>query len=305
MLDLVEQSRHYHVIAQAIRFVRSHARRQPGLEEIADAVHMSPHHLQRVFSEWAGISPKRFLQYVTKEFARHRLGDADDSLSVALDAGLSGTSRLHDLMVSCEAMTPAEIRASGRGVSIGFGFAPSPFGEALVAWTARGVCHFAFCTSGLSEMIAGLSANWPDATLTPDHEQAGALLRQIFPEQPTRGKIHLVLKGTNFQIKVWEALLRIEPGQVLSYGQLARQAGSPRAARAVGSALAANAIGFLIPCHRVLREGGDIGEYRWGSERKAAMVAWEASRASAAHEALQGRENLPESRFARLPPPSP
>ena len=284
MLDLVEQSRHYRVIAQAIRFVRSHARRQPGLEEIADAVHMSPHHLQRVFSEWAGISPKRFLQYVTKEFARHRLGDADDSLSVALDAGLSGTSRLHDLMVSCEAMTPAEIRASGRGVSIGFGFAPSPFGEALVAWTARGVCHFAFCTSGLSEMIAGLSANWPDATLTPDHEQAGALLRQIFPEQPTRGKVHLVLKGTNFQIKVWEALVHTEFGQVISYRQLALQSGSPHAQRAVGNALAANSIGYLIPCHRVIRETGDVGNYRWGSERKMALLGWEKARVSSQFE---------------------
>ena len=284
MLDLVEQSRHYRVIAQAIRFVRSHARRQPGLEEIADAVHMSPHHLQRVFSEWAGISPKRFLQYVTKEFARQRLGDADDSLSVALDAGLSGTSRLHDLMVSCEAMTPAEIRASGRGVSIGFGFAPSPFGEALVAWTARGVCHFAFCTSGLSEMIAGLSANWPDATLTPDHEQAGALLRQIFPEQPTRGKIHLVLKGTNFQIKVWEALVHTEFGQVISYRQLALQSGSPHAQRAVGNALAANSIGYLIPCHRVIRETGDVGNYRWGSERKMALLGWEKARVSSQFE---------------------
>ena len=284
MLDLVEQSRHYHVIAQAIRFVRSHARRQPGLEEIADAVHMSPHHLQRVFSEWAGISPKRFLQYVTKEFARQRLGAADDSLSVALDAGLSGTSRLHDLMVSCEAMTPAEIRASGRGVSIGFGFAPSPFGEALVAWTARGVCHFAFCTSGLSEMIAGLSANWPDATLTPDHEQAGALLRQIFPEQPTRRKIHLVLKGTNFQIKVWEALVHTEFGQVISYRQLAHQSGSPHAQRAVGNALAANSIGYLIPCHRVIRETGDVGNYRWGCERKLALLGWEKARVASCFE---------------------
>ena len=281
MLDLAEQSRHFDVIARAIRFICSHARQQPRLEEIADAVHMSPHHLQRVFSDWAGISPKRFLQYVTKEFARQRLGAADDSLSVALDAGLSGTSRLHDLMVSCEAMTPGEIRLAGRGLSIGFGFAASPFGEVLVAWTERGVCHFAFCTSGQAEMISALSARWPEATLTPDQARAGGLLRQIFPETPTRGKVHLVLKGTNFQIKVWEALVRTEFGQVVSYQQLARQAGSPHAQRAVGNALAANSIGFLIPCHRVIRETGDVGNYRWGSERKLALLGWEKARASA------------------------
>jgi len=281
MPDLIEQSRHFDVIAQAIRFIRCHARQQPSLEEIAAAVHMSPHHVQRVFSDWAGISPKRFLQYLTKEFARQRLGAADDSLSVALDAGLSGTSRLHDLMVSCEAMTPGEIRSAGRGLNIGFGFAPSPFGEVLVAWTERGVCHFAFRTSGQGEMVSALSARWPEATLTPDHGRAGELLRLIFPETPTRGKIHLVLKGTNFQIKVWEALVHSEFGQVTSYQQLARQAGSPHAQRAVGNALAANSIGFLIPCHRVIRETGDVGDYRWGSERKLALLGWEEARASA------------------------
>lgn len=281
MPDLIEQSRHFDVIARAIRFIRRRARQQPGLEEIAAAVHMSPHHLQRVFSDWAGISPKRFLQYLTKEFARQRLGAADDSLSVALDAGLSGTSRLHDLMVSCEAMTPGEIRSAGRGMSIGFGFAPSPFGEVLVAWTGRGVCHFAFCTSGPAEMISGLAMRWPEATLTPDHGRAGELLRLIFPATPTRGNIHLVLKGTNFQIKVWEALMHTEFGQVTSYQQLARQAGSPHAQRAVGNALAANSIGFLIPCHRVIRETGDVGNYRWGSERKLALLGWEEARASA------------------------
>ncbi len=283
MPDLTEQSRHFDVIAQAIRFIRRNARQQPSLEEIADAVHMSPHHLQRVFSDWAGISPKRFLQYVTKEFARQRLGVADDSLSVALDAGLSGTSRLHDLMVSCEAMTPGEIRSAGRGLSIGFGFAASPFGEVLVAWTERGVCHFAFRTSGQAEMISGLSARWPEATLAPDHGRAEELLRRIFPETPARGNIHLVLKGTNFQIKVWEALVRTEFGQVVSYQQLARRAGSPHAQRAVGNALAANSIGFLIPCHRVIRETGDVGNYRWGSERKLALLGWEKARASEIH----------------------
>ena len=304
MPPVEDASRHYARVAKAIAFIRAHARAQPTLEEVAAAVHLSPQHLQRVFAEWAGISPKRFLQFLTKEYARGRLAAAD-SLTVAEAAGLSSTSRLHDLMVSCEAMTPGEIRAAGRGIDIGYGFAPTPFGDALLAWTPRGVCHFAFGAAADPRLLDALRSRWPAATLVHDPAQANALAQRIFPRTPTRGRIHLVLRGTNFQIKVWEALLRIEPGQVLSYGQLARQAGSPRAARAVGSALAANTIGFLIPCHRVLREGGDIGEYRWGSERKAAMVAWEASRASATHEAFQGSENLPESRFARLPHPSP
>lgn len=304
MSTVEDASRHYARVAKAIAFIRAHARAQPTLDEVAAAVHLSPQHLQRVFAEWAGISPKRFLQFLTKEYARDRLAAAD-TLTVAEAAGLSSTSRLHDLMVSCEAMTPGEIRAAGRGIDIGYGFAPTPFGDALVAWTPRGVCHFAFGATADARLLDTLRARWPAATLVPDPAQAAVLMQTIFPRTPAQGRIHLVLRGTNFQIKVWEALLRIEPGQVLSYSQLARQAGKPRAARAVGSALAANTIGFLIPCHRVLREGGDIGEYRWGGERKAAMVAWEASRASATHEALQGSENLPESRFARLPHPSP
>lgn len=297
MPDTTEQSRHYDTVAQAIRYIRNHAGGQPRLEEIAAAVHMSPHHLQRVFSDWAGISPKRFLQYLTKEYARQRLGAADDTLSVAIEAGLSGTGRLHDLMVSCEAMTPGEIRATGSGLRIGYGFAPSPFGEALVAWTGRGVCHFAFCTCGREEMIAALAARWPEAALAPDDGHAAVLLGQIFPEKPTRGRIHLVLRGTNFQIKVWEALIHTEFGQVISYSQLARRLGMPRAQRTVGSAVAANSIGFLIPCHRVIREGGVVGDYRWGSERKLALLGWEAAQAG---ERSAGRAAPDDGREAAL-----
>ena len=282
MSTVEDASRHYARVAKAIAFIRAHARTQPALDEVAAAVHLSPQHLQRVFAEWAGISPKRFLQFLTKEYARDRLAAAD-TLTVAEAAGLSSTSRLHDLMVSCEAMTPGEIRAAGRGIDISYGFAPTPFGDALVAWTPRGVCHFAFGATADARLLDTLRARWPAATLVPDPAQAAVLMQTIFPRTPAQGRIHLVLRGTNLQIKVWEALLRIEPGQVLSYSQLAREAGKPRAARAVGSALAANTIGFLIPCHRVLRESGDIGEYRWGSERKAAMIAWEASHVSATH----------------------
>ena len=270
------QSRHYAVIARAIAFIRGHARSQPTLEEIADAVHLSPYHLQRLFADWAGISPKRFLQYLTKEYAKRQLAASADVLTVAEDAGLSSTSRLHDLMVSCEAMTPGEIKSAGRGMAIDYGFAPSPFGDVLAAWTSRGICHFAFCVVGEAAMLAELSTLWPHAVLARDDERARELLLQVFPQTPVRGAVHLVLRGTNFQIKVWEALIHTEFGRVVSYSQLARQAGMPKAQRAVGSAIAANTIGFLIPCHRVIRESGEVGQYRWGPERKLALLGWEA-----------------------------
>lgn len=278
MRDADEASRHYRTVARAIDFLRRHARHQPTLEEVAAAAHMSPFHLQRLFTEWAGISPKRFLQYLTKEYARERLAASADTLSAALDAGLSGTGRLHELMVSCEAMTPAEVRAAGRGLAIGHGLGPTPFGEALVAWTPRGVCHFAFLVEPATATVDEFLRRWPEADHRRDDDAARALLAHIFTATPARGTLHLVLRGTNFQIKVWEALIRTAPGELLSYGQLASRLGMPRAARAVGGAVAANAIGLLIPCHRVIRESGEVGDYRWGPSRKLALLGWEAAR---------------------------
>ena len=268
-------ARHYEVVARAIRYIRQHSYQQPTLEDIAQAVYLSPFHLQRVFSEWAGISPKRFLQYVSKEHAKTRLLTSESVLSVALDVGLSSTSRLHDLMVTCEAMTPGDIQGGGRGLDIGFGWGSSPFGEVLVGWTPRGICHFTFCDQDPQLMEAVLAANWPHASLARDDAQAQGLLDTVFPTEPKPGKVHLVLKGTNFQIKVWEALVHTEFGKVISYQQLAENSGHPNAQRAVGSALAANDIGYLIPCHRVIKGNGEIGYYRWGSERKLAMQVWE------------------------------
>lgn len=277
MRDAAEREcRHYALIARAIEFVRGHVAEQPTLEEIAAAVHLSPYHLQRLFSEWAGISPKRFLQYLTKEYARRQLAASADVLTVADAAGLSSASRLHDLMVSCEAMTPGEIKAAGRGLEIGYGFAPSPFGDVLAGWTARGVCHFAFCVADAATMLGELAARWPQAALARDDGAARALLARVFPRTPTRGTVHLVLRGTNFQIKVWEALIHTEFGRVVSYRELARRLGAPQAQRAVGGAVAANPIAFLIPCHRVIRESGETGNYRWGSARKLALLGWEA-----------------------------
>lgn len=272
-----EQRDQYEMVARAIAYLRANVYRQPPLKELAGHIGLSEFHLQRVFTEWAGVSPKRFLQYVTKEHARQALRDSSDVLTAALDSGLSGCGRLHDLMVSCEAMTPGEIRKLGAGLEIRFGYAPTPFGHAFIGWTPRGICHFEFSDEGCEAAASALRTLWPGAALSADPAGATALAARIFPAVPGPGQLHLVLRGTNFQIKVWEALLHVAPGQVVSYGRLAGMAGSPKAARAVGSALAANTIGYLIPCHRVLRESGEIGDYRWGTVRKIALLAWEAS----------------------------
>lgn len=273
-----ERARQYETVARAIAYIRSHARRQPSLGEVSDSLGLSEFHLQRVFSEWAGVSPKRFLQYVTKEHARRALRRSGDVLSVAFEAGLSSPGRLHDLMVTCEAMSPGEIKAMGAGLEIRHGRAPTPFGDALIAWTGRGICHIEFLDEGAGESaVASLRKDWPAATLVQDAPRAMQLAAAIFRSAPSDAPLHLMLRGTNFQIKVWEALLRVAPGEAVSYTQLAQLAGAPKAQRAVGSAVARNHIAFLIPCHRVIRETGETGNYRWGAERKVALLAWEAA----------------------------
>ena len=278
MPDLLEiRTRQYDTVARAIEFIRSHAQHQPELGEIAAHLGLSEHHFQRVFSEWAGISPKRFLQYLTKEYARQALRRSGDVLSVASDAGLSGPGRLHDLMVTCEAMSPGEIKALGAGLEIRHGTAPTPFGHALIAWTSRGICHLGFFNAdGPLCALACLKLEWPNAKFQPDNSGALAHAAAIFGGSGSARHLHLMLRGTNFQIKVWEALLSIPAGEVVSYTQLAARAGAPKACRSVGTAIAANCIALLIPCHRVIRDSGEIGSYRWGTERKAALIAREA-----------------------------
>jgi len=268
-------ARHYQTVERAIGFIRNNLRQQPTLEEIAQAVHMSPFHLQRVFSEWAGLSPKRFLQHVTKEHAKASLLRSRTVLEVADDLGMSSSSRLHDLMVTSEAMTPGEVQSLGNGLHVGFGMGDSPFGAVCLAWTPRGICHFAFLDQSSQDYEASLFLAWPRARFERDDKKAREWLDEIFPATPGRGCIHLVLRGTNFQIKVWEAMIHTRLGQVLSYGQVAERIGHPRAHRAVGTALSLNDIGYLIPCHRVIQESGGIGQYRWNTERKIAMLAWE------------------------------
>ena len=267
----------YNRIAQAIHFIRSNSHRQPSLAEIARALHLSEYHLQRIFTEWTGISPKRFLQFLSKEYARQALKESKDLLSVSLETGLSGPGRLHDLMISCEAMSPGEIKREGKGLAITYGIGGSPFGTAMVAWTDRGICALSFCKRDCAEEREGLTRTWPAAKLASNHTEAGKLLNQIFNNRAEPGKLHLLLKGTNFQIKVWEALLNIGTSRIISYASLAQMTGSPKAHRAVGTALTENRIGYLIPCHRVIRGNGESGLFRWGSDRKLAILAWEAA----------------------------
>ena len=282
---LEDQARHYALVARAIRHLRAHRLAQPSLDELAAALQVSPTHLQRVFSAWAGLSPKRFLQQLTMQGLREQLQRSGDMLGTALDAGLSGTSRLHELTVRCEGMTPGELKSGGEGVALGFGVGPTPFGPAQVAWTPRGICRLAFGEDGeghdrRARFEDALRLDWPRARLLRDDSRARELLAEVFAQTPQRGTLHLVLRGTNFQVQVWQALLKTRPGDVLSYTDLARAIGRPQAQRAVGSALAANVVAYLIPCHRVIRESGDAGHYRWGDTRKLAMLGRESASAA-------------------------
>lgn len=272
------EKHHYAIVAQAIEFIRQNALQQPTLEKIAEQVGLSEYHFQRVFAQWAGVSPKRFLQFLTKEHAKNALRRSAGILDASMEVGLSTPSRLHDLIVSCEAVTPGELKSMGAGVAIDYGLADTPFGPAAIGTTARGICYFEFISEAETSLQAGLRSSWPCAVLKRNDAAAQVLACKIFARPPTRGKLHVVLKGTNFQIKVWEALLRTDPGNIYSYSHVAALAGYPKGQRAVGSALAANAVGYLIPCHRVIQRGGEIGNYRWGVTRKAALLSWEAAR---------------------------
>ncbi len=274
----------YARIEKAILFLEENFRRQPALGEIATRVGLSEYHFQRLFRRWAGISPKRFLQYLTAEYARELLQQSRSTLEVAYDAGLSGPGRLHDLLVNVEAMTPGELKRGGEGLAIRYGIGPSPFGECLLALTERGICALSFLVDeGREAAIAELRRRWPGADFREDPAAILPVLRRIFDRssEPGGSPLSLHLQGTNFQLKVWEALLRIPPGSALSYEDVAAELGTPGAARAVGGAVAQNPVAFLIPCHRVIRRTGAFGEYRWGSARKKALLGWEAARAEA------------------------
>ncbi len=275
------KNRDYDRIEKAILYLEGHWPDQPGLEDTARAVGLSPFHFQRLFRRWAGISPKRFLQYLTAGNAKRRLRESQSLLEAAYDSGLSGPGRLHDLFVSVEAMTPGEYKSQGEGLSIGYGFHETPFGKALVAVTSRGVCGFSFLgDKGDKPALEELKSNWPKSRLTSEKEKTGLVLGRLFDPGAGRGKLQILLKGTAFQIKVWEALLRIPPGAVCAYKDVAKRIGVPKASRAVGTAIGQNPIAYLIPCHRVIRETGVIGDYRWGTARKKAILAWEEAKST-------------------------
>jgi AraC family transcriptional regulator of adaptative response/methylated-DNA-[protein]-cysteine methyltransferase len=262
----------YETVAKAIRFVRARVDEQPTLTDVAAHVGMSEFHLQRTFTAWAGISPKRFLQVLTAERARALLSSSRDVLDAAVSAGLSGPGRLHDLTVACFAMTPGEI---AKGADVRFGFADSPYGRVIVGRTDRGVCHLQFVDHSVASASAALASAWPQARRVRDDAAAREIVDDMFAHTRARRAVPVVLRGTNFQVQVWRALVSVPAGQVVSYGALAHAVGKPSAARAVGAAVGANSVALLIPCHRVIREDGGLGGYRWGTGRKDVILARE------------------------------
>jgi AraC family transcriptional regulator of adaptative response/methylated-DNA-[protein]-cysteine methyltransferase len=273
----------YQRIEKAIQFLAQNYHEQPSLEEVARSVNLSEYHFQRLFRRWAGISPKRLVQFLTLEHAKKVLEESRSVLDATYDAGLSSPSRLHDLFVNVEAMTPGEFKAKGAGLDISYGFHPSPFGECLLAVTERGICGLGFVRDGgRAQALADFKRRWPAAEFRENFQKTRTYIGRIFGSKK-RNRAHpmkLLLIGTNFQIKVWEALLRIPPGSVVSYEDLARRLGKPSAARAVGSAVGRNPLSFLIPCHRAIRKMGITGDYHWGAARKKAILAWEAAHCS-------------------------
>jgi AraC family transcriptional regulator, regulatory protein of adaptative response / methylated-DNA-[protein]-cysteine methyltransferase len=268
----------YERIASVIRYLDRHHTIQPDLNALAQSVGLSPFHFHRLFSTWAGITPKDFLQCLTLEHARNLLRKGDNILDAALNAGLSGPGRLHDLCVTLEAASPGEMKAGGAGLKVDYGFAMTPFGEAIIGETARGICHLSFLNgNGRDGARRLLFEQWPAARLQCNDQRAEELAGKIFarPESETRLRLRAFVRGTPFQLRVWRALLLVPAGALTSYGRLSAAIQQPSAARAVGSAVGANPIAFLIPCHRVIRETGVLGNYHWDPVRKRVILAWE------------------------------
>ncbi len=270
-------------VAAAVRFLSARRDAPPTLAEVAAHVGLSPFHFNRLFRRWAGITPKRFLGVLRAQAASGALRRGESVLAAALGAGLSGPGRLHDLLVTFEAATPGEIRRRGQGLEIRWGRCASPFGTLTAAQTPRGLCHLAFGDEARHEAPAALRAAWGRARLLRDDAVAARVVAQLWPASPPqrRSRLALHVAGTNFQLRVWRALLELARDETTTYGDLARALRAPRAARAVGRAVGANPVAWLIPCHRVLRENGALGGYRWGEDRKRAMLAWEALRPTA------------------------
>ena len=270
----------YQRIENIIEYLGENFREQPTLDQLAERAHLSSFHFQRMFKKWVGISPKRFVQYLTIDYARKLLNESTDLLSTSIESGLSGPGRLYDLFVAVESVTPGEYKQRGQGLNIDYGIHQSPFGNCLLGMTQRGICSLSFHDSlNDQEAVHYLNQKWPRAVLKHNPERTRSFFRKIFEsnEHNKSDKIPLHLEGTNFQIKVWEALLKIPTGHLVCYEDIARLIHQPRAVRAVGQAIARNPISLLIPCHRVIRKMGNFGNYQWGSTRKKMLIAWEAS----------------------------
>jgi len=275
--DLKQLSDDYLRIEQAILYLENHYKDQPSLEEVAANIGLSEYHFQRLFTRWAGVSPKRFLQFVTKEGAKDLLNRSENLLDTTHQIGLSSLGRLHDLFVTTEAVTPGEYKSRGEGVTIRYGIHLTPFGKCLIGLTERGICHLGFVQTSEGDAIDNLIADWKEAKMIEDYKATASLVGPIFDLQfNTRIKpLTLHLRGTNFQLKVWEALLQIPAGSVSTYEGIASRIGNPSATRAVGTAVGHNPIAVLIPCHRVIRKVGEFGNYRYGALRKKALLTRE------------------------------
>jgi AraC family transcriptional regulator of adaptative response/methylated-DNA-[protein]-cysteine methyltransferase len=281
--DYSQQSDDYKRIEKAIQFIEANFKSQPTLDQIAESVFLSKYHFDRLFKRWAGISPIQFMQFMTLDYTKQKLAESRSLLDTSLDAGLSGPSRLHDLFVTFEAMTPGEFKKQGAGLKISYGFSGSPFGDCLLAITDRGICHFGFVKGDKrSEALNQLFESWPGAVFIENPKSISSMARSIFRIGQTKEMrpFNLHLKGTNFQINVWKALLSIPEGWIVSYQDIASYIGHPMAFRAAANAIALNPVAYLIPCHRVIAKSGKTHQYRWGSARKKAIIGWEAAKSA-------------------------
>ena len=280
---MILEAEHHHInyqrIELAIQYLQENFQRQPELGEVAEKVHLSPFHFQRIFTEWAGISPKRFLQYLTTGYLKEKLRESKNLEEAAEAAGLSSQSRVYDLFTTLEAMTPAEYRERGSGIRINYGIHDTPFGKCLIGATERGICWLSFISSqeDSRHAVEEMRAYWYNSIINESTSLTKEIVSQIFSSAQTN-RFHLFVRGTNFQVKVWEALLRIPAGALTTYQDIARRVGHPKALQAVGSAVGSNSIAYLIPCHRVIRKDGVLGEYRWSAMRKKTLIGWEMAR---------------------------
>ncbi len=277
MIEIMDQPVNYQRIEQAILYLEKNFQHQPELDEVAERVHLSPFHFQRIFTEWAGISPKRFLQFLTVDFLKGKLQQSKNIVEAAEAAGLSSQSRVYDLFTTLEAVTPQEYKLKGSGIRIEYGFHETTFGTCLLGITERGICWLSFIASDEDPKyeLGKMKEHWHNSVFHQDQVFTKEFVNQIFDAEQAGKKLHLFVKGTNFQIKVWEALLKIPMGGVITYQGIAESIHNPKAMQAVGSAVGSNHVAYLIPCHRVIRKDGILGEYRWSATRKKSIIGWE------------------------------